>query len=193
MGRINSPIPTRKLVATSTTYKRGYHRGDAGGLVAVEEHLVEGNIADGVEIFGVLGTLVVGTIVHDDQDLSVDSGTEPDTATVYHEEVTIGAGADETLETITLTALQATIIEAVYFLSVKATVAARSKLQLFVDGVAQAETAFITVDFHLYYELFNGVVASGARTVYVNGHDYVGSPSIVYWTGGVFAAVCKLV
>lgn len=52
-------LATVALVAGSTAYPTGYHAGEAN-LMAVDEHLVAGNIADGVTIFGVTGTLPAG-------------------------------------------------------------------------------------------------------------------------------------
>jgi len=60
MGRINSPIPIRKLSATSNEYDRGFHKGNPGGLDAVDTDLATGNIKDGVNIFGKVGTVIPG-------------------------------------------------------------------------------------------------------------------------------------
>lgn len=51
---------TVALVPGSSAYPEGYHTGNVGGLVAIDGDFVEGNIADGVEIFGVTGTVVAG-------------------------------------------------------------------------------------------------------------------------------------
>ncbi len=56
MGRINSPIPIRGIVAGNDVYMRGFHRGNPGGLDAVDTDLAVGNIKDGETIFGKLGT-----------------------------------------------------------------------------------------------------------------------------------------
>jgi hypothetical protein len=51
-------IPIVTLVDSSSAYPRGYHIGNAGGLVAVEPDLIASNIKYGVRVFGILGTMV---------------------------------------------------------------------------------------------------------------------------------------
>lgn len=58
MGRVNAPIPVRKIAAGADTYKRGFHKGDPGGLDAIDTDLAAGNIKKDVVIFGVTGVHV---------------------------------------------------------------------------------------------------------------------------------------
>jgi len=57
-------MPTVALDPVLNEYPAGYHAG-AASLTAVDAHLVVGNIKDGVQIFGVTGTLVEGTDISD--------------------------------------------------------------------------------------------------------------------------------
>jgi len=49
-------MPTRELKASSDAYGRGYHKGNPGGLDAVDTDLAEANIKQGVTIFGKEGS-----------------------------------------------------------------------------------------------------------------------------------------
>jgi len=51
-------IPTRAITAVNANYPRGYHRGDVGGLPAIEPDLIAANIKYDVTVFGILGTMV---------------------------------------------------------------------------------------------------------------------------------------
>ncbi|GAI97531.1 unnamed protein product, partial [marine sediment metagenome] len=51
-------IPTRAITDTSADYPQGYHRGNVGGLVAVEPDLIAEYIKYGITMFGILGTMV---------------------------------------------------------------------------------------------------------------------------------------
>ncbi len=51
-------IPTRAITDASTDYPLGYHRGNVGGLAAVEPDLIAAYIKYGVTMFGILGTMV---------------------------------------------------------------------------------------------------------------------------------------
>ena len=51
-------IPTRAITDASADYPQGYHRGNVGGLPAIEPDLVAENIKFGVTVFGIVGTMV---------------------------------------------------------------------------------------------------------------------------------------
>ncbi|MFC1593279.1 hypothetical protein ACFL4C_04630 [Candidatus Omnitrophota bacterium] len=51
-------VPTRALDPESTAYPKGYHKGNIGGLPAVEADLVHPNVKYGIRIFGVDGSMV---------------------------------------------------------------------------------------------------------------------------------------
>lgn len=186
--------PLAAIVAANDNYEAGYHNGNPGGLDAIDTDLAVANIKNGVVIFGFTGTFIGGVMTHDDMDSDVDNQGDSASYIIYFEWATIPADGDVTIATITLTCLQATVIEAAYFISARANDANRVKLQMFIDGVGQGETAFLLGDnkFHLFYDIANKAVASGARVIYLNAHAYSGGSSVP-WTGGIFAGCCKLV
>ncbi|MBA7511372.1 hypothetical protein ES705_03365 [subsurface metagenome] len=51
-------IPTRTITDASANYPQGYHKGNVGGLPAVEPNLVGPNIKYGVTEFGIPGEMV---------------------------------------------------------------------------------------------------------------------------------------
>lgn len=51
-------IPTRALSPTSSAYPKGYHKGNVGGLPAIEPDLIADNIRWGTTVFNILGTMV---------------------------------------------------------------------------------------------------------------------------------------
>lgn len=51
-------IPTRAITDANANYPRGYHRGNVGGLPAIEPDLIAANIKYGITAFGILGTMV---------------------------------------------------------------------------------------------------------------------------------------
>jgi len=51
-------IPTRAITADSAAYPQGYHRGNVGGLPAIEPDLIAANFKFGVTIFGIPGEMV---------------------------------------------------------------------------------------------------------------------------------------
>ncbi len=54
--RKTGTMPTVALAPGSDEYPAGYHAGNVGGLVAIDEHLAPENIKLGVNIFGKVGT-----------------------------------------------------------------------------------------------------------------------------------------
>ncbi|MBA7656543.1 hypothetical protein ES703_64469 [subsurface metagenome] len=50
-------IPTRAITDANANYPRGYHRGNVGGLPAVEPDLIVDNIKLGITMFGIPGTM----------------------------------------------------------------------------------------------------------------------------------------
>lgn len=75
--RINASIPIRKIAAGSDTYERGFHRGDPGGLDAIDSELVTANIKNGIVIFGKSGSADVRDI--GDADAGVGDVKDPKT------------------------------------------------------------------------------------------------------------------
>ena len=50
--------PLKAITAASDSYEEGYHKGNVGGLDAIDTDLAPGNIKQGITIFGKAGTLV---------------------------------------------------------------------------------------------------------------------------------------
>jgi len=51
-------IPTRAITDASANYPQGYHRGNVGGLPAIEPDLIAAYIKYGITMFGIPGTMV---------------------------------------------------------------------------------------------------------------------------------------
>lgn len=75
-ARKTGTMATVALAAGANAYPAGYHAGEAS-LTAVDAQLAAGNIKDGVEIFGVTGTLVGAPVFGD----VVRSAASPSTET----------------------------------------------------------------------------------------------------------------
>jgi len=196
--RKTGTMPTVAITAANDDYPAGYHAGNVGGLDAIDADLAPGNIKDGVTIFGKLGTYAQ-TITHDVQDSDVDSAATTLSRQLDYEVTSyIAAGADGVFLTLTINCAQATVLEAAYFVNACGDGAGANnlKLQMYIDGVAQGESANLTASgvFHLFYDTGYGSVASGNRIVYLNCHSYEASDnSRAFISGGLFAAACRLV
>lgn len=138
-----------------------------------------------------------GVIVHDTQDKDVDSqATSTSRIFQYEESAPMYDEGDEViLLTITLACAQATVLQAAYFICAGSNYANSNKLQMFIDGVAQGETSYIslrTTAILRVYDIGYGAVASGNRTVYLNAHNYSSNGTRIDFAGGIFAGCCKL-
>jgi len=87
MGRVNSGIPVRLLSAAGDTYARGFHKGNSGGLDAIDTDLATANIKSGVTVFGKAGS----TDVRDSTDADLSAAEAPTGKTFY-----AGGGAKKT-------------------------------------------------------------------------------------------------
>ena len=54
--QLTGTMPTKAIVAANDNYEEGYHAGEPGGLDAIDTDLAPGNIKEGVDIFGKVGT-----------------------------------------------------------------------------------------------------------------------------------------
>ncbi|MBA7704519.1 hypothetical protein ES703_113333 [subsurface metagenome] len=191
--------PLKAIVAVNDNYEEGYHKGNAGGLDAVDTDLAPGNIKDTVDIFGKVGTFVGGAITHDDQDKAITGttgwiGDDVDITSIGN----VLQASDELLLTVTITCEQATILQAVYFagcLSPTGSPTNALKVQMYIDGVAQGESGFLPDDdrFHLYSDMGNKAVALGDRVVYLNAHNYDAEDmAAIYIIGGIHGGCTKL-
>lgn len=142
-------------------------------------------------------TVIGGAIAHDIVGTDVDAQSATQSKPWRYElSAEMGAGGDLTFLTTTIACLQATVVEACYYICAAAAINNASlKSQMYIDGVAQGESVFWTflnTLISLYYDTGNQAVASGNRTVYLNVHNY-GVAQRGNWAGGIFAAACKVV
>jgi len=144
MARINSPIPIRKLSATSDKYDRGFHKGNPGGLDAVDTDLAAGNIKDGVTIFGKLGTFTGGPLVQDVVGENATLDLADTSVTGYKRVDSIDAGGDYIIATKTLTFAANSM--AVGVAVIAGYTVNDMKLQLVMGGVQVAESAGISTN-----------------------------------------------
>lgn len=188
---VNAVQVKQSLSGANSNVNKGVY--DATLLETVDGDLAVGNIKAGITIFGKDGTLAM-TMTHDVQGSDVDGQGSIGSVDWYLETTgDIAAGANVTLLTTTIDCAQATVIEAAYFIESFVNNANTVKLQLYIDGVAQGETGFIVALLgYLYYDIGYGSVASGARIVYLNAHNYdVVFADKVKFAGGLFAGACK--
>lgn len=100
-------MPIEALDPALNEYPAGYHAG-AASLTAVDGDLVAGNIADGITIFGVLGTLEA-TLAADAQEEDADGFTGGvDGISLAYEDC--GNGAELLLSSLTITTLASRLV-----------------------------------------------------------------------------------
>ncbi len=173
MGRANSPIPVREIAASSDVYARGFHKGDPGGLDAVDTDLAAGNIADGVTILGKLGTLAAGSLAEDTSGSGFTSKTCT-TSGAYYGTQAVAAGADYDMATCTPTFDASSIAVAVGSVPSNYTGPGYIKVSVYMGGVQVTESAYygpawtqgIVIGFR---------ALSGAQVCKVTAHNYDGS------------------
>lgn len=189
---VNGVQVKQALNAANETVAKGVYA--ATTLSAVDADLAVGNIKQGETIFGFLGTLSA-SIAHDAQNKDVDAQSSDETyGDTLRVEVSgdVPGEGDLVILTVTITCEQATVLEAAYFVSAVAELG-QIKLQMYIDGVAQGETANLhATTFFAYSDMGYKSVASGDRIVYLNAHKYDAGDRRVEFAGGIFAAACKV-
>ncbi len=177
-ARKTGTLATVTLNPAANAYPAGYHVGDAS-LTAVDGDLVAGNIADGVTIFGVLGTFVGGALV---EDITGYAGT-PDigtTAGTYQRQDSLGTGVNLTFGTKALTFAAGSRAVAVGWTNSDCA-GSQMKLQLIMGGVQVAESAFIDTSENWIVVGTRALV--GLQTCLVRVHNYHVDTKIVYRAG----------
>ena len=134
-------LATVALAAGANAYPQGYHVG-AANLTAVDGDLVAGNIADGVTIFGVLGTLAAGALAEDITDEGK-TAINSTSSGAWFKTQTVNAGAGVTIATVTPTFADPSMTVGVASLCCNALTADRIKMQCVLGGVVVAESVFI--------------------------------------------------
>ncbi len=156
-------LATVALAAGSNAYPAGYHVGNGGGLDAVDTDLVAANIADGVTIFGVLGTLAAGTLAEDIRA----NGLSADTSSSlghYYKTQNISAGTEYEIATTTDTYAADSLAIAFAFVSAReASTSNTKKFRLYMDGVQVAESGFVSLTGDVY--LVSGNRALSGSTI----------------------------
>lgn len=172
-GRKTGNLATVALAAGANAYPAGYHVG-AASLTAVDGDLVAGNIADGVTIFGVLGTLAA-TLTAEAQ-----SGTKatytPDSysaATGYKAIKDIAGESDiDPFITKTDTFTAGSKAVAAFVGNVAAETPSVLKARLWMDGVQVAESAYIAAGGGTQVALLGDRSLSGSTIVKATVHNY---------------------
>ncbi len=173
MGRVNSPIPVRKLAAGNDTYQRGFHKGNPSGLDAVDADLAVGNIADGVTIFGKLGTYTGGALVEDL--VAKAEGTINDTESGgYRAKMLITTGQDYTVATTTPTFAAGSLAAGVGCCPNRTSTGTVMKLRLYMGGVQVAESAYYSTSGD-FFMLVATRALSGAQEIKTVLHNYTGT------------------
>lgn len=144
MGRASAKVPIRKLLATDDVYHRGFHKGNPGGLDAVDAQLAAANIKEGITIFGFLGTFAGGALAED----TVGSDTENNTcatAGAFHGNCgTPGADGEADIASVTKTFNDPSFAVGSAFCEVASdpTQLDFCKLRCYIDGVQVGESVF---------------------------------------------------
>ena len=170
---------TQTLNPANENVPAGYYTTTT--LSAVDGDLAPGNIAEGVTIFGFLGTFAA-TIVHDDQDNNVTGtgaqvlGDGSQTGTIFTDETSLR-------QTASITLAQDSVIEAWGGGIATFSIASAGKIRLYIDDVQVAESAFLVQtggDSPMISLMGNRAASSGARTVKVYMHNYGANGSLKY-------------
>ena len=174
MPRINSSIPVREIAAASDIYNRGYHKGNPGGLDAVDTDLAGGNIKEGVTIFGKLGTYAGEALAEDVVGSAVTllNGNSSGGFRYFHE--AIPQFATELIATKDLTFDAASMAVAVGYTTGMAF--GNMKLQLIMGGVQVAESA--EMDNSVNWIVVGTRALSGLQTCLVQIYNYASANDV---------------
>lgn len=161
--------PLRAIVAANDNYEEGYHKGNAGGLDAIDTDLAPGNIKDTVTIFGKLGTLEA-TLIDDilGEASSALLTTSSSGAGTHHYEMS--SGEDYNIATKTQSYAAGSRACSVAFALCRGQ-ASSHKLRHFMAGVQVEETAYLSVDFDIYILSFIKAM-SGSQICKLDVHNY---------------------
>ncbi len=172
MPRVNSPIPVREIAAGSDTYDRGYHKGDSGGLDAVDPDLAAGNIASGVTVFGKAGTYTGGDLAEDVLAYG-DSLILGNLNTSYGgRQENIAALSELDMATTTDTYDASCLAVIAGFANARCSWPSVLKLRLYVDGVQRVETAYLSSTVLENFVMQWTQALSGSKTCKIAAYNY---------------------
>ncbi len=169
-GRKTGNLATVALAAGANAYPAGYHVG-AASLTAVDGDLVAGNIADGVTIFGVLGTLAPGTLAQDVLGDGISGLTATHTG-FYRSETLQNAGVELTLATTTDTYNGSSRAVAVGHVYCSTTHVDKMKLRLYMGGVQVAESGYLPLAPGINFVLTATRALSGSQECKIVNKNY---------------------
>lgn len=164
---------TQTLNPANENVPAGYYA--ATTLSAVDGDLAPGNIADGVTIFGFLGTFAGGPLSEDiiDIDLGANAGFDLHTTGGVHDDF-VGGESNDTINSLTQVYDPNSMAVAVGFVRGNAEEANSLKAQLIMDGVQVAEGSFFgIIGTNISVTILIGTRAlSGSKTVVLQMHNY---------------------
>lgn len=182
--RKTGTMPTETLAPGSSAYPAGYHAGNIGGLVAIDEHLVAGQIKKDTVIFGVTGTFE-STLAEDR--LGSAAATEVTATEVgWNEHYLVPANDDVDVATKTQTYDPSSLAVAVgqgYF---GCNGAEAIKLRLYMEGTQVAESGWAAQNASTPLLVIATRALSDEKTCKIALHDYSGTSK---W--GIFAAYAE--
>lgn len=171
-ARKTGNLATVALNPALNAYPAGYHVG-AANLTAVDAHLVAANIANGIVIFGVTGTLVAGALAEDLVDSAITTHLNIVDFPPGHQYTSPAINPGNELEVVAETSDYDadSITVAVGHAFTRCSAAGTHKLDLQMDGVLVASSAF----FNGFYE--NWIVVgtralSGSKICRIVVHNY---------------------
>ncbi len=168
-GRKTGNLATVALAAGANAYPAGYHVG-AANLTAVDGDLVAGNIANGITIFGVLGTLVAALA----EDIT-GSGINADVSTTdggRYINYSVAGSSDHDIATTTDVYDANSMTVAVGVLLAKSSFVDTHKQRLYMDGVQVAESAYFGPGDPENIVLVGTKALSGSKICKVSIHNY---------------------
>ncbi len=167
---VNGVQVKQALAAGSETVVAGVY--DATTLSTIDADLAVGNIADGVTIFGKLGTYEP-SLVEDLVDEAVSAFTQTGGGG-FRREVIIVSGGDYTLATMTPTFAADSLAVGVGCASCRGNATTTFKLRLYMGGVQVAESVYFVMSPGAFFILVATRALSGAQEIKVEAHNYAG-------------------
>lgn len=175
---LNGETVKQALNPANETVDRGVYNPTT--LSAVDVDLAVGNIADGVTIFGFLGTLVAGVLAEDTTGSDGYGRTASGSGQARHTGAVVDSDADEVIATTTPTFDASSIAVAVGHINTFSSRATAAKGQVLMGGVQVAESAFYDDGITDNHVLIGFRALSGAQTCLFQVHNYHALATTLY-------------